>query len=192
MPSSTRSSDALRDAALALIAERGLTTLTLAAVAERAEVSRATAYREFGDKDGLVAAIGRAEIARMIAAAYAEVDLFGPVADIVRTVTLFALSYLRGHAAFGYLCRHDPGWLLGIAVTPGDSDLNLVQTVAALAAPVVAVRGEDDLALPPAEAAEVVVRIVLSHVLIPHSGLTDEQIAGTAVRAVTRPGSVSG
>ncbi|WP_043660996.1 TetR/AcrR family transcriptional regulator [Nocardia thailandica] len=190
MPSPTRSSDALRDAALALIAERGLTTLTLAAVAERAEVSRATAYREFGDKDGMIAAIGRAEIARMVAAAYAEVDVFGPVAETVRAVTLFALSYLRRHAAFEYLCRHEPAWLLGIAVAPGEggSELALVRTVAALAAPVVALRGGDDLALPATEAAEVVVRIVLSHALIRDSGLTDEQVAETAVRAVVRSG----
>jgi len=108
-------------AALELIAESGLDSLTLLAVAERAGVSRATAYREFGAE----------------------------------------------------------------AVLDGDVELNLVETVAALAAPIVAARSGEGLALPPAAAAEVVVRIVLSHALIQHSGLTDEQIADTATRAVT-------
>ncbi|MET9216744.1 MULTISPECIES: TetR/AcrR family transcriptional regulator [unclassified Nocardia] len=184
MASTTRSSDALRAAALALIAESGLDSLTLLAVAERAGVSRATAYREFGDKDGLVAAVGRGEIAAMVAAAYGAIDLFAPLPEVVRSATLFALAYLRKHPAFGYIRSNEPGWLLGVAVQHGDAELNLVEMVAALAAPLIAARAGDGLALPPAAAAEVVVRIVLSHALIEHSALTDEQIADTATRAV--------
>ncbi|MBW0271539.1 TetR family transcriptional regulator [Nocardia sp. MH4] len=185
MASTTRSSDALRVAALELIAESGLDSLTLLAVAERAGVSRATAYREFGDKDGLVAAVGRSEVAAMVAAAYGAIDLFAPLPEVVRSATLFALAYLRQHPAFRYLRTHEPAWLLDVAIQHGDAELNLVETVAALAAPIVAARSGEGLALPPAAAAEVVVRIVLSHALIQHSGLTDEQIADTATRAVT-------
>ncbi|MFI5720508.1 hypothetical protein [Nocardia sp. NPDC051750] len=42
------------------------------------------------------------------------------------------------------------------------------------------------LASAPRRAAEVVVRAVLSQVLIPDSGLTDEELARTAARARTR------
>ncbi|MER7452917.1 helix-turn-helix domain-containing protein [Nocardia beijingensis] len=186
MPASTRSSEALHDAALELIAESGLNALTLVAVAERAGVSRATAYREFNDKDGLIGAVARSEVAKMVAAAYSEIDLFAPIASIVGSVTLFALSYLRQHRAFDYIRRHEPTWLLDVAITHDGTEVNLVQTVAALAAPVVTMR-EGDLNLPPLAAAEVVVRIVLSHILLAHSNLTDDQIAETAIRAVSRP-----
>ncbi|MGW4365984.1 TetR/AcrR family transcriptional regulator [Nocardia takedensis] len=185
MTSTTRSADALLDAALASIAENGLDALTLSAVATRAGVSRATAYREFGDKEGLISAVGRTEVARMVAAAYTTVDLFAPIPQLSRTATLFALDYLRNHPAFGYVRAHEPGHLLALVVAEGESRLNLVETVASFAEPVVAARGDAGLALPARQAAEVVVRIVLSHVLLPGSALSDEQVADTAARAIT-------
>lgn len=184
MTSPTRSSQALHAAALELIAESGLGAVTVGAVAERAGVSRATAYREFGDKDGLLAAIGRGEVVTMITAAYTELDLYAPPARIVHSVTLFALNYLRHHAAFEYIRTHEPAWLITVAIAHGKSELNLVETVAALAAPLIAARADDALALTPVQAAEVIVRIVLSHVLLVHSNLNDEQVAATATRAV--------
>ncbi|MGW6421669.1 TetR/AcrR family transcriptional regulator [Nocardia sp. NPDC055053] len=186
MTSSTRSSEELLDAAVSLIAESGLDGLTLTTVAERAGVSRATAYRELGDKKALVSAVGRHEIGRMVAAAYSKIDLFAPVADIARSATLFAIAYLREHAAFDYLRTHEPAWLLTIAITHGQSEHNLVETVAAFAEPLIAARDEKSLALPPRQAAEVIVRTVLSHALLRDSSLTDEQIADTAARAITR------
>ncbi|MEV0709156.1 TetR/AcrR family transcriptional regulator [Nocardia aurea] len=186
MTSSTRSSDALLDSAVELITESGVDGLTLSTVARRAGVSRATAYREFGDKDGLVAAVGRHEVGRMVAAAYGAIDLFAPVPEIARTATLFALRYLRDHRAFQYIRTHEPGRLLTIAIPHGDSELNLVETVATFAEPLIAARGDAMLALSPRQAAEVVVRTVLSHALISGSGLTDEQVAETAARAISR------
>ncbi|MET7771158.1 helix-turn-helix domain-containing protein [Nocardia sp. NPDC005366] len=185
MSSSTRSSDALLDAAATLIAESGLDGLTLSAVAEHAGVSRATAYREFGDKDGLVAAVGRNEVGRMVAAAYEAIDLSAPVPEIARAATLFALRYLREHRAFQYVRVNEPAWLLTIAIPHGDSELNLVETVATVAEPLIAARADTGLALTPRQAGEVVVRTVLSHALIHGSGLTDEQVAETAARAIS-------
>lgn len=186
MTSSTRSSDELLEAAVALIAESGLTGLTHGAVAARAGVSRATAYREFGDKDGLVSAVGRHEVAKMVAAAFTTVDITGPVFDTVRSTILFALGYLRDHRAFNYLRIHEPGWLLTLAITHEGTNLNLVESVAAFAEPFVAAGDDGALALPPRQAAEVVVRTVLSHALIQDSSLGDEVIAQTVARAITR------
>ncbi|MEV3960319.1 helix-turn-helix domain-containing protein [Nocardia sp. NPDC050193] len=187
MTYSTRSSDALLDAAVELIGESGLDGLTHAAVAARAGVSRATAYREFGDKDGLVSAVGRHEVAKMVAAAFTELELGTGVDEITRAATLFALRYLREHRAFNYLRVHEPAWLLTVAIEHGSAQLNLVESVAAVAEPLIAGRDEGSLALPPRLAAEVVVRTVLSHALIQDSGLTDTEIAATVARAVTRP-----
>jgi AcrR family transcriptional regulator len=186
MTSSTRSSDALLDAAVLLIAEGGLDALTHGAVAARAGVSRATAYREFGDKDGLVSAVGRHEMAKMVAAAFAVIDITAPVGETARTATLFALGYLREHRAFNYIRIHEPGWLLTLAIAHEGARLNLVESVAAFAEPLVAGSDDANLALPPRQAAEVVVRTVLSHALIQDSGLTDEEVARTVARAITR------
>ncbi|MGW1739396.1 TetR/AcrR family transcriptional regulator [Nocardia sp. NPDC001965] len=186
MTSSTRSSDVLLDAAVALIGESGLDGLTHSAVAARAGVSRATAYREFGDKEGLVSAVGRHEVGKMVAAAFGVLELDGTVDEIARSATLFALRYLRDHRAFNYLRVHEPAWLLTIAIEHENAQLNLVESVAAIAEPLIAGRDDERLALPPRHAAEVVVRTVLSHALIQDSGLTDDEIAATVARAITR------
>lgn len=186
MTSSTRSSDELLEAAVSLIAENGVDGLTHGAVAARAGVSRATAYREFGDKDGLVSAVGRHEVAKMVAAAFSAIDITGPVPETIRSATLFALEYLRNHRAFNYLRKYEPGRLLGVAIAHEAAPLNLVETVAAFAEPLVAAGDDGALALPPRQAAEVVVRTVLSHALIQDSALTDEEIARTVARAITR------
>jgi hypothetical protein len=63
--------------------------------------------------------------------------------------------------------------------------MNLVQTVAAMVAPVIAAPGDPRLTLEPMQAAELVVRTVLSHTLIERSTLTDEQVADAVARAIT-------
>lgn len=181
--SSTRSSEALVAAAVGVIAEGGLDALTLSQVAGRAGVSRATAYREFGDKDGLVAAVAQQEIAAMLAATLAAVDMRGEPTAIVRSTVLFALSYLRSHPAFTYVRNHEPHWLLNAVLVVGETPMNLVQTVAAMVAPVMA---DPALALAPVQAAELVVRTVLSHTLIERSTLSDDEVADAVTRAITR------
>lgn len=184
--SSTRSSEALQAAAVAVIADSGLDALTLSQVAERAGVSRATAYREFGDKDRLVAAVAQHEIAAMLTAALAAVDMKAEPTAIVRSTVLFALSYLRSHPAFTYIRHHEPHWLLNAVLVVGETPMNLVQTVAAMVAPVMGDPTEGRLALAPVQAAELVVRTVLSHTLIERSTLTDDEVADAVTRAITR------
>lgn len=190
--STTRSCAALVDAAVGLIAESGLDSLTLSRVAGRAGVSRATAYREFGDKDGLIAAVAQREIGAMLAATLAAVDMRSDPRTIVRSTVLFALGYLRSHAAFTYVRDHEPHWLLNAVLVVGETRLNLVQTVAAMVAPVMADPADPQLALAPAQAAELVVRTVLSHTLIERSTLSDEEVAEAVTRAITRSAHPSG
>lgn len=171
-------------AALDLIAEGGLDRLTLSQVAEHAGVSRATAYREFGDKDGLLGAIAEQEIGAMIAATLAAFD---PQADLpaqTAAIVTTALRYLRNHKAFVYVRDHEPHWLLFAGLPVGNNRMNLVQTVAAMVAQ--AIPSSDELALTPVAAAEVVVRTVLSHTLIEDSALTEGEVAEVVSRAITR------
>lgn len=183
--SSTRSSEELVGAAVELIAEAGLDGLTLSRVAGRVGVSRATAYREFGDKEGLISAAAQHEVQAMVVATLGGVDMRAEPAAIVRSTVLFALRYLRNHAAFTYIRDHEPHWLLNAVLVVGDTPMNLVQTVAAMVAPVIAAPGDPRLTLEPMQAAELVVRTVLSHTLIERSTLTDEQVADAVARAIS-------
>jgi AcrR family transcriptional regulator len=184
--SSTRSEEALSAAAVELIAEGGLDALTLSKVAGRAGVSRATCYREFGNKDGLVAAVVQREISAMLAVAAAAVDMNAEPTEVVRQTVLFALRYLRAHRAFTYVRDHEPHWLLNAVLVVGGTPMNLVQTVATVVAPVMAAPATQQLALAPVQAAELLVRTVLSHTLIERSTLRDDQVADALTRAITR------
>ncbi|BDE16327.1 MULTISPECIES: TetR/AcrR family transcriptional regulator [Mycobacterium] len=184
MPS-TRSWDALVQATLLLIAESGIDSLTLSQVAERAGVSRATAYREFGDKDGLISAVAQHEIQQMAVAVMTRADAHADPATLVPTTVLAALRYLRNHAAFTYVRDHEPHWLLQAVVRVGEARMNVIQTVSATVAPAIAATKYPYPLLPPLQAAEIIVRTVLSHTLIERSALTDEQVADAVTRAIT-------
>ncbi|MFD3744953.1 TetR/AcrR family transcriptional regulator [Nocardia sp. NPDC058633] len=187
MTNATQSSSLLVDTALAMMAETGLDDLTLTAVARRAGVSRATVYREFGDKNGLIAAVSRIEVARMASAAYLEIDMFAPVRQLAKGAVVFAIPYLRRHPVIARLRDHEPAWLLDVAIEHGGSQLNLIDTVGAFIAPLLAARDDrESLVVTPAQAAEIAVRAVLSHVLIERSSLTDEQVGDAVARAVSR------
>lgn len=179
----TRSHDALLQSALHLIAEHGVDTLTLSQVAEHADVSRATAYREFGDKDGLISAVAAHEIGLMLAAVQADVDTSAAPADLVASVVVSALRYLRGHAAFTYVRDHEPHRLLHAVLSVGDSRMDLVQTVASVVTPAV-VDDESQLRVSVVQAAELMVRAVLSHTLIEYSTLSDEEVGEAVAHAV--------
>ncbi|MGE2731551.1 TetR/AcrR family transcriptional regulator [Mycolicibacterium vaccae] len=182
MPS-TRSFDALVQSALMLIAERGVDALTLRDVAAHAHVSRATAYREFGDKDGLIGAVVQHEVALMFAAVQADVDLTAAQPEQVASVVVSALRYLRSHAAFTYVRTHEPHWLLHAALAIGDTRMDLVQTVASVVSPAVGINA-DRLRVSEVQAAELVVRAVLSHALIENSSLTDEEVGAAVAHAI--------
>ncbi|MGV0738741.1 helix-turn-helix domain-containing protein [Mycobacterium syngnathidarum] len=189
--SPTRSSEALSAATLELIAESGIDALTLSQVAVRAGVSRATAYREFGDKDGLLSSVAQREIQRMMAETMANVNFDADPATAVPAVILKALHFLRNHAAFTYVRDHEPHWLLHAVLVIGQARMNLVETVAMTVAPVMDNRAGAGLALPVVQAAELIVRTVLSHTVIESSTLTDQQVAEAATRAIIAPRSPS-
>ncbi|MGV0836777.1 TetR/AcrR family transcriptional regulator [Mycolicibacterium thermoresistibile] len=181
----TRSFDALRRSALDLIAERGVDTLTLSQVAEHANVSRATAYREFGNKDKMIGAVAQHEIESMLAAVLADIDLTADLPQLIASTVVAALRYLRNHAAFNYVRVHEPHWLLQAVLAVGDSRMDLVQTVAGIVAPAAAV-DTGRLRLSTVQAAEVMVRTVLSHTLIEYSTLSDHEVGEAVAHALFR------
>lgn len=182
---STRSSEALLQATLQLIARSGIDSLTLSQVARHAGVSRATAYREFGDKDGLISAVAQHEIQRMASEVMASVDMHGDPMSLVPATVLAALRYLRHHDAFTYVRDHEPHWLLHAVLQIGETRMDVVQSMAAIVAPAIAATSYPRPLLPPVQAAEIIVRTVLSHTLIERSTLTDEEVADAVTRAIT-------
>lgn len=181
----TRSSEALLQATLVLIAESGIDSLTLSQVAARAGVSRATAYREFGDKDGLISAVAQHEIQQMALDVMTRVDTHADPMTMVPSTVLAALRYLRRHAAFSYVRDHEPHWLLQAVLQIGETKMNVVQTVAATVAPAIAATEYSRPLLPAVQTAEIIVRTVLSHTLIERSTLTDQEVADAVTRAIT-------
>jgi AcrR family transcriptional regulator len=61
---------AVLDAVLALLVEKGAPALTMTAVAQRASCSKETLYKWFGGRDGLLAATVRWQASKVRAAAY--------------------------------------------------------------------------------------------------------------------------
>ena len=59
--------DAILDAAMALVGEQGLRSVTMANIAARAGIGRATLYKYFGDADGIMRAWHEREIGRHMA-----------------------------------------------------------------------------------------------------------------------------
>lgn len=189
MTAVTQHSSLLIDSAVEMMARNGLDSLSLTDVAREAGVSRATVYREFGDKPGMISAVTKSEVGRMIGAAYQSVDLRAPLADATRDIVLFAIRYLRAHPVIGRLRDHEPHWLLNVAIDHDGASLDLIETVGAFAAPVLAARPDENaMTVTSEQAAEIAIRIVLSHVLIPRSRMSDEDIAAYTVRAIVRPG----
>lgn len=66
----TERREAVLDAVLALLVEKGAAALTMTAVAQRARCSKETLYKWFGDRDGLLTATVRWQASKVRAGAY--------------------------------------------------------------------------------------------------------------------------
>ena len=82
---------AILDAATALAAERGMSAVQIAAVAERAGIAAGTVYRYFPSKTDLVAALIEALSQRELAAMHAAADSApGPLSALAACIATFA------------------------------------------------------------------------------------------------------
>jgi AcrR family transcriptional regulator len=156
------------DAALALSAASGLRHLTMDDVARRARVGRMTVYRRFGDRDGLVEALTVRETRRCFDALDRAADPGQPIADQVAAGFVTSLRIAAEHPLLARLARVEGetvlealnGGAFSGAVAFLADRLRQAQRAGVLAA------GADVEA-----AAELLVRIACSFVLVPGSGL---------------------
>lgn len=168
------------------IARWGLAKTTLDDVAREAGCSRATVYRAVpGGKDGLVAALVRAEVDRFLAGLADRLDAAGSLEDLLVAGVTEAARRLVGHDALQFLVANEPEVVLPhVAFTRCDA---VFDRVAAVAVPRLRRFLDAERA---AEASEWVTRIVVSYLLSPAPGvdLRDEDHVRRLVRGFVLPG----
>jgi len=185
---SDEASERILDAALELSAASGIRHLTIDDVARRAGVGRMTVYRRFGEKSRLLEALavreGRRCLAELDAASPAEAS----VLDLVTEGFVTSLRIARAHPLLNRLARHEPGAVLEALLADDSAIFRMGRAFAATrlrAAP-------DGSYLSQAraeQAAEVLVRLTFSFVLIQESGLPidDERPARDVARRLLAP-----
>lgn len=167
----------LLDAATALLSERGYARLRMAEVAERVGVSRQTVYNEFGTKAALAEAVALRTVAEFLDGIQRCWDAERDVLECVHAATLYTIEHARENrlvaAALGTEAAED---LVSLLTTRGEpvlraavetSERNLTERVPGLA--------------DPAFAAETLVRLTLSHLVLRTHPAAE---AADAVRAV--------
>ena len=91
--------DAILDATLALVAERGLRGVTMAEIAARTGIGRATLYKYFADAEAILRAWHEREIGRHLAEVAAVAE--GPGEPAARLAAVFERYALSGQAGRG-------------------------------------------------------------------------------------------
>jgi AcrR family transcriptional regulator len=162
----------LVDAALDCFLSFGVRKTSLTDVADRAGVSRATAYRVFGDKSGLVRAVAEAEITRLLDRLDSAVTWEAPLADALEQAITFTLDYLREHAVLQRLITKEPEQLTDIVVVrPGEP--SLVQVLLPALVERFVRTHHDVLRVPIDQAVEWLLRMAISLLLSPDTTLPD-------------------
>ncbi len=175
------------DAALDTAAAFGLQNLTMDAVARRAEVGRMTVYRRFGDKQGLVAALGERESRRCLAAMDAAAPPDAPIAEQAAAGFATALRLAREHPLLSRLARLEPETVLSALTDHGGALFAIARGGLAerlREAQQAGVLGEIDVD----GTAELMVRLAISFVLIPESILPlddEKQVRAVAWQLLT-------
>jgi TetR/AcrR family transcriptional regulator, repressor for uid operon len=182
-PPEDRMSERILDAALDLVAASGLRRLTMDDVAARAGVGRMTVYRRFGERERLIDALATREVQRCLAALDAAVDPGDPVAEQIADGFEAAIRLARTHPLLERFARYEPETALAALNADGAAIFAMSRAFTASLLVEAQKRGEVG-DLDPDQAAEILVRLGVSFVLIPSSVLPlDDE---TRVREVAR------
>jgi AcrR family transcriptional regulator len=189
---STEPDPRLIRAALDCFLNFGVRKTSLTDVADRAGVSRATAYRVFGDKNGLVRAVAEAEVTRFLNELDRMVTWDAALADALEQAITFTLNYLRGHAVLQRLIASEPEQLTDMVV-PRPGEQSLVQVLLPAVVERFVRTHHDVLRVPIDQAAEWLLRMSISMLLSPDTTLpspravADLLIAGLVETANDEP-----
>jgi AcrR family transcriptional regulator len=181
-------SERILDAALDAAAASGIRHLTIDDVSRRAGVGRVTVYRRFGDRQGLVEALGVREARRVFAALDAATAPDQPIADQVADGFVAGLRLLREHPLLNRLVTHEPDVFLDALTNPRAALFPFARAyVAGRLAGAQAAGARTDLDL--LQVAEAFLRITVSFALIPETvlPLDDEGEARETARRLIAP-----
>lgn len=184
--------DDVLDAARAMAAEKGWDSVSLSQVAARAEVSRPSVYKEFGSRGGLSQALAHREAARFLTGVDDALGQPAPTsADALAAAILYALREARENVLVASVIK---------AARKGTD--SLLPYLTARSEPVVTqarllVRSWCQTHYPQFDAvrtdqaADVIVRLTLSHIVLPPSDQSlresAELITAAATGVLTRP-----
>ncbi|HEY8082448.1 MAG TPA: TetR/AcrR family transcriptional regulator [Solirubrobacterales bacterium] len=187
-PPDDATSNRILDAALDLAAASGVQHLTMDAVARRAHVGRMTVYRRFGDKQALVAALGAREGRRCLAELDAAAEPDAPIAEQVAAGFATSLRLAREHPLLSRLARLEPETVLGALTEDGGALFAVARAYLERRlreSQLAGVLGPIEVG----EAAELLVRLAVSFVLIPESvlPLEDEDRVRELARQLLAP-----
>ncbi|EGD53784.1 TetR/AcrR family transcriptional regulator [Gordonia neofelifaecis] len=179
--------DRLVEVGVALVSRFGAKALSLTSVARQAGVARATAYRMFGGRDALVAAIMARELEQLRVQMKAWGAEQPDVSERIRDRVRGSLAYIREHEALQYVLRNEPEEVVRALITTSDADRpSLIEMIVDATLPDV-VEDEAAALYPNVRAgSEFMVRVVYSCMLVPGSSMSDDEIADMVVRAVVR------
>lgn len=160
----------------------GVRKTSLTDVADRAGVSRATAYRVFGDKNGLIRVVVEAEVTRFLQRLDQVVHWDAPLSDALERAITFTLNYLREHAVLQRLIAREPEQLTDVIVQrPGEP--SLVQVLLPAVVERFVRTHHEVLRVPLDQAAEWLLRMAISMLLNPDTTLPDPRTVADLVIA---------
>jgi AcrR family transcriptional regulator len=187
-PPADAMSERILDGALAAAAAVGMRRLTVDEVARRARVGRMTVYRHFGDRQRLVEALAARESGRCLAALDAAIDRAAPIADQVAAGLVTSIRLAREHPLLNRLASVEPEAVLEALNADGGAIFAAAREFVASrlrAAKAEGSLGDVDIVA----AAELLVRIAVSFVLVQPSGLPlgDPEALGEVGRRLIAP-----
>jgi len=188
-PPADAASERILDAALKLVAASGLRGLTMEGAATRAGVGRMTVYRRFGDRESLIDALAARESRRCLAELDRAVDPSLSVAEGIAQGFVASLRLIRTHPLLDRFARHEPEAALRALNANGAAILATGREFVAARLRDAQERGDLPANLAAAHAAELIVRLGLSFLLMPESSLPidDRDAAAETARAMIAP-----
>jgi TetR/AcrR family transcriptional repressor of uid operon len=170
-PPTDATSEGILDAALELCAESGVRNLTMDEVADRAGVGRMTVYRRFGSREQLEETLAVREARRCLAELDSTVDPGAPVADQIAQGLLTSLRLIREHPLLDRMSRIEPSAALAALTSEGAAVFAMSRAFVAARLEESQREGKVDRAIDAEQAAEILVRLGFSFLLIPQSAL---------------------
>lgn len=170
-PPDDATSERILDSALALAAASGLRHLTIDDIAAKARVGRMTVYRRFGDRARLIEALTVREARRCLAELDAAAPVDAPIDAQVAEGFAVSLRLAREHPLLERLARVEPEAVLETLSADGGAVFAMARGFLAQRLRASRRAGVLNASVDVDQAAELLVRLAFSFVLIPESAL---------------------